>query len=59
VYNKYDQWHKEILNKFGSKLKQQVQEFFKEIKAARKKLEDINVDASEDVTMLVTDIKEI
>lgn len=22
VYNKYDQWHKEILNKFGSKLKQ-------------------------------------
>jgi len=40
-------------------LKQQVSEFFKEIKAARKKLEDINVDASEDVTVLVTDIKEI
>lgn len=39
VNNKYDQWHKEILNKFGSKLKSTMRAFYEEIQGARRKLE--------------------
>jgi dynein heavy chain 1 len=31
VNNKYDQWHKEILNKFGQKLKGTMRSFYQEI----------------------------
>lgn len=56
VNNKYDLWHKEILGKFGTKLKGTMKAFYQEIKTARIKLESLSIDASEDVTMFVTDI---
>jgi dynein heavy chain 1 len=59
VNNKYDQWHKEILNKFGSKLKGAMRAFYQEIQGARRKLEALSIDASEDVTVFVTEIQEI
>lgn len=59
VNNKYDQWHKEILNKFGSKLKSTMRAFYEEIQGARRKLEQLSVDASDDVTIFVTEIQEI
>jgi len=59
VNNKYDQWHKEILNKFGNKLKGTMRAFYKEIQDARRKLESLSIDASDDVTIFVTEIQEI
>jgi dynein heavy chain 1 len=59
VNNKYDQWHKEILNKFGNKLKTTMRAFYQEIQGARRKLEGLSVDASDDVTIFVTEIQEI
>jgi len=59
VNNKYDQWHKEILNKFGNKLKGTMKAFYKEIQDARRKLESLSIDASDDVTIFVTEIQEI
>jgi len=38
VNNKYYQWHKEILNKFGNKLKGTMRSFYQEIQGARRKL---------------------
>jgi dynein heavy chain 1, cytosolic len=59
VNNKYDQWHKEILNKFGTKLKSTMKAFYQEIQGARRKLEGLSIDASDDVTIFVTEIQEI
>jgi dynein heavy chain 1 len=59
VNNKYDQWHKEILNKFGTKLKTTMRAFYQEIQGARRKLEGLSVDASDDVTIFVTEIQDI
>ena len=59
VNNKYDQWHKEILNKFGNKLKGTMKAFYQEIQGARRKLEGLSIDASDDVTTFVTEIQEI
>jgi dynein heavy chain 1 len=59
VNNKYDQWHKEILSKFGNKLKGTMKAFYAEIQTARRKLESLSIDASEDVTLFVTDIQDI
>ena len=50
VNNKYDMWHKEILNKFGIKLKGTMREFYTEIQGARRRLEGLSIDASDDVT---------
>lgn len=59
VSNKYDQWHKEILGKFGSKLKGQLGGLYKDIQGARRKLEGLSVDPTEDVTLFVTEIRAI
>ena len=55
VNNKYDMWHKEILNKFGIKLKGTMREFYTEIQGARRRLEGLSIDASDDVTIFVTE----
>ena len=59
VNNKYDMWHKEILNKFGTKLKGTMRVFYTEIQGARRRLEGLSIDASDDVTIFVTEIQEI
>ena len=52
-------WHKEILNKFGIKLKGTMREFYTEIQGARRRLEGLSIDASDDVTIFVTEIQDI
>ena len=59
VNNKYDRWHQDILGKFENKLKSTIDAFYKEIKMARRKLEGLSIDASDDVTIFVTEIQEI
>ena len=56
VNSKYDQLHKEILSKFGSKLAMKMKDFKNQVVEARRKLEILNLNDSEDVTMFVTDI---
>ena len=59
VSNKYDQLHKEILNKFGSTLAVQMKEFKSRIQDARRKLESLSLEDSDDVTLFVTEIQEM
>ncbi len=59
VNNKYDQWHKEILNKFGTTLGDNMRNFNQTIQKARRQLETLNIDASDDVTLFVTEIQEM
>jgi hypothetical protein len=47
------------LGKFENKLKSTIDAFYKEIKMARRKLEGLSIDASDDVTIFVTEIQEI
>lgn len=42
---KYDNWHKEILSKYGSLLGQQMQEFFTSVSKARGELEQRSLDS--------------
>eukprot|EP00808_Paulinella_micropora_P012801 g22584.t1 len=44
VNNKYDRWHKQLLSRFGEKLKDQMNRVFKELQDARAKLEDLRLD---------------
>ena len=57
--NKYDQLHKEILNKFGGTLAVQMKEFKSLVQSARRKLEGLTLEESEDVTVFVTEIQEM
>lgn len=60
VNNKYDQWHKEILNKFGSRLAEAMRVFNGSITNARLQLEKQSLDsASTDVTLFVTEVQEL
>jgi dynein heavy chain 1 len=60
VNNKYDQWHREILNKFGSKLGENMRHFKGIITSHRQQLEDQAMDSSSaDVTVFVTEIQEL
>lgn len=56
VSNKYDQLHKEILNKFGGTLSFQMREFKSKVQDARRKLESLSLEDSDDVTLFVTEI---
>ena len=56
VNNKYDMIHKEILNKFGSTLGGKMREFKNMVLGGRHQLEKLSVDASDDVTLFVTEI---
>ena len=58
VANKYDTWHKEVLNKFSLRLAESLKNFRGKVSEARHKLETLKVD-SEDVTMFVTEIQEM
>jgi dynein heavy chain 1 len=58
VNNKYDQWHREILNKFGSKLGEGMRSFNATIANARLQLENQSIDSS-DVIEFVTAIQEM
>ncbi|VEL06840.1 unnamed protein product [Protopolystoma xenopodis] len=42
---KYDNWHKDILSKFGSNLGQEMQEFYTQVSKARNELEQHSIDA--------------
>ena len=59
VNNKYDQWHRDILNKFGSTLLENLMSFNQKVQKARRKLETLSIDVSDDVTMFVTEIQEM
>lgn len=59
VSNKYDQLHKEILNKFGATLAVQMKEFKSKVQEARRKLEHLSLEESDDVTLFVTEIQEM
>ena len=60
VNHKYDQWHKDILNKFGSKLGDTMRGFNLSINNARMNLEKQNLESSSsDVTVFVTEIQEL
>lgn len=60
VNNKYDQWHRDILNKFGSKLGENMRGFKTMINTHRQQLEDQAMDSSSaDVTIFVTEIQEL
>lgn len=56
VNSKYDTIHREILNRFGSQLGTSMKDFKTLIQGARHQLEKLNVDASDDVTLFVTEI---
>ncbi len=59
VNNKYDQWHRDILNKFGQTIADNMKNFNQSVQKARRKLETLSIDASEDVTLFVTEIQEM
>lgn len=59
VNNKYDQWQKDILNKFGSTIGDNMKVFNQTIQKARRQLENLSIDASDDVTLFVTEIQEM
>ncbi len=56
VSSKYDQLHKEILSKFGGTLAVQMRDFKSKIQDARRKLESLSLEDSDDVTIFVTEI---
>lgn len=56
VNNKYDQWHRDILNKFGQTVGENMRIFNQNVQKARRQLETLSIDASEDVTLFVTEI---
>ena len=57
--NKYDQWHRDILNKFGVTIADNMRAFNTTVQKARRKLESLSIDISDDVTMFVTEIQEM
>ena len=59
VNNKYDQIHKEILNKFGSTLQDNMKSFKTKVQESRRKLEGLSLEESDDVTFFVTEIQEM
>lgn len=60
VNHKYDQWHKEILTRFGTKLGETMRSFNTTITAARIQLEKQSLDsASADVTLFITEIQDV
>ena len=60
VNHKYDQWHRDILNKFGSKLGDTMRAFNLTINTARLQLEKQSLESSSsDVTVFVTEIQEL
>ena len=42
INNKYDQWHKELLNYFGNKFGDKLRAFHKRISDERNKLQKVN-----------------
>ena len=59
VNNKYDQIHKEILNKFGTTLQDNMKAFKTKVQESRRKLEGLSLEESDDVTFFVTEIQEM
>jgi dynein heavy chain 1, cytosolic len=60
VNHKYDQWHRDILNKFGTKLGDTMRTFNISINSARMQLEKQSLESSSsDVTVFVTEIQEL
>lgn len=61
INNKYDSWHKEILNQFGTTFNENLKTFFTAISNARRKLEKINFSgaSSSEVTQFITELQEI
>ncbi len=52
-------WAPRILSKFGGTLSIQMREFNSKVQDARRKLESLSLEDSEDVTMFVTEIQEM
>jgi dynein heavy chain 1 len=60
INNKYDAWHKEILNKFAATLNDNMKTFYQVIYNARTNLENNNLEsASTDIVGFITEISEI
>ncbi|CAE7031283.1 Dync1h1 [Symbiodinium sp. CCMP2456] len=50
VKAKYDQWHRDLLNSFGEKVREAMSEFFRQVNQGRERLEA--VDGSGDLTVV-------
>lgn len=60
INNKYDIWHKEILNQFGTTFNEKVKTYYSQISNCRQKLEKINFQASNaDLTQTITEMQDI
>lgn len=57
INNKYDQWHKEILNQFGKTLKDSIEDFNSTLEQARAKLERINFSSGADIVVGISDLQ--
>uniref|UniRef100_A0A915BJF8 Dynein heavy chain, cytoplasmic n=6 Tax=Parascaris univalens TaxID=6257 RepID=A0A915BJF8_PARUN len=58
---KYDYWHREILQKFGTSVGQEMQTFFTEISKWRRELEEQSVDSgtTSDAIQLITYVQQL
>ena len=60
VNNKYDYWHKEIMNQFAQKTNEGMNEFSKKIRAAREILEKNSLESeSSDIVAFITEISKV
>jgi len=60
INTKYDSWHTEILNHFGSKFGDKLRVFYNSLQNSRNKLEKINFqNLSADIVEMITDYQEI
>eukprot|EP00439_Symbiodinium_sp_Y106_P012588 s7106_g1.t2 len=55
VKAKYDQWHRDLLNSFGEKVREAMSEFFRQVNQGRERLEA--VDGSGDLTVVCMAVK--
>lgn len=57
INNKYDTWHKEILNEFGKTLNESMKNFYSTLNQVRQKLEAINFTGSDDIVVAISDLQ--
>lgn len=60
INNKYDYWHKQILNRYGVSLNENMRKIFSSITNSRNKLEKMNFTGTgTEVTQYIMEIQEI
>ncbi len=59
INNKYDTWHKEIMNQFANTLNENIKSFYRIVNTSRINLENNSLDnISTDIVSIITEIKE-